>query len=141
MADPRSHSYIANASYPLSAGFIKLALLFQYLRVYNKESVFRKATVATIVIVALWSTIFGVLGWVPCVPVNAFWDLTRPATRYGFGSLYVVPFVSIYMSLTASNMALDMVILGLAAPLLLYHKESTERSRWALVSLFGFGSM
>lgn len=64
-----------------------------------------------------------------------------PATRYGFASLYVVPFVSIYTSLTASNMVLDIIILALAAPLLLYSQDSNEKSRWALMLLFAFGSM
>ncbi|KAJ4385795.1 hypothetical protein N0V93_010226 [Gnomoniopsis smithogilvyi] len=108
---------------------------------YDKTSGFRKITVATIVIVASWSMTYGFLGWVPCIPVHAFWDLTLPATRYGFASLYVVPFVTIYTSLTASNMVLDIIILALAAPLLLRSQESNEKSRWALGFLFAFGSI
>lgn len=64
-----------------------------------------------------------------------------PATRYGFASLYVGPFVSIYTSLVASNMVLDLMILALAAPLLLYNQDFDKRSRWTLITLFAFGSM
>lgn len=93
----------------------------------------------TIVIVAIWSLAYSALGWVPCMPVSAYWDLTIPATRWGFGTEYAGQFVTIYTALTASNMALDMVVLGLAAPLLLVSK-SDNVSRWSLLCLFGLGS-
>lgn len=43
--------YIANATYPTSAGAIKLALLFQYLRIYERGTHLWYTTVGTIVIV------------------------------------------------------------------------------------------
>ncbi|KAF3766881.1 hypothetical protein M406DRAFT_350304 [Cryphonectria parasitica EP155] len=133
--------YFGNAFYPTSAGLIKLALLFQYLRVYDKGSVFRKATKVMICVVAIWSISFSVFGWIPTWPVEAYWNLEMPAFRYGFGSLYLGPFVSIYVSLTATNMVLDVIVLGLAAPLLLVNKKPEAVSRWSLVSLFGLGSL
>lgn len=84
------------------------------------------------------------MAWMPTIPVSAYWDLTVPATRYGFGTLYVDTFVEIYMNLTATNMVLDVVILGLAVPLLLYNNSnSTEgkKSRWAVLALFTLGSL
>lgn len=98
---------MANASYPTSTALIKMALLFQYLRVYEKGSKTRIATIATIVVVALWGVAYSILSWVPTVPVNAYWDLTMPATRYAYGSIYVEPFVAVYSSHAASNMVLD----------------------------------
>lgn len=92
-------------------------------------------------IVCLWSAVYASLGWVPTVPINAYWDLSiTGAARHGFGSFDVDTFVGTYLSLTASNMVLDMIVLGLAAPLLL-GKGSNSRSRWALVTLFGVGSL
>lgn len=38
-------------------------------------------------------------------------------------------------------MILDMIILAIPAPLLLYNKTSNAKSRWALFCLFGIGSM
>lgn len=100
----------------------------------------RKWIIASIFVVAAWTISFGFLAWVPCIPVPAYWDLSVPATvRYGFGSLYVEPFVTTYTFLTTTNMVLDLLILGLAAPLLLYGKPKSKR--WALVSLFCIGSM
>lgn len=135
-----NHSYVANATYPLSAGGVKLALLFQYLRAYDKTSRLRKWIIGCLVVVAAWTLAFGFLAWVPCIPVPAYWDLTVPTrARYAFGSLYVEPFVTTYTSLTTTNMILDLAILGLAAPLLLYGQPKSKR--WALVSLFCVGSM
>ncbi|KAG6355728.1 hypothetical protein INS49_003692 [Diaporthe citri] len=133
--------YIANATYPSSAGFIKLALLFQFLRIYEKGSRLWYTTVGTIVIVFAWCIGYGILGWVPTIPIQAYWDLTLPATRYAFGSLEVETFVYTYTSLTATNMILDIIILAIPAPLLLYNKTSSTKSRWALICLFSIGSM
>lgn len=134
-------SYVANASFPTSTGLIKLALLFQYLRVYDKKSQFRKAAIASVVLVTAWCLVYSVLTWVPTVPVSAYWNLSVPASRYAFGSIYADPFVAAYTSLIASNMILDIIVLGLAVPLLLYKKTGNERSRGALICLFTFGSM
>ncbi|KAK2614736.1 hypothetical protein N8I77_001541 [Diaporthe amygdali] len=133
--------YIANATYPSSAGFIKLALLFQYLRLYERGTRLWYITVGTIIIVSGWCIAYGFLAWVPTVPVEAYWNLAIPATRYAFGSLSVDTFVATYTSLTATNMILDMIILAIPAPLLLYNKTSSRKSRWALVGLFSVGSM
>lgn len=65
------------------------------------------AVIATIVFVSLWGLAYGLLGWIPCVPVSAYWNLTKPAVRFAYGSLYVEPFVVTYTSMTASNMVLD----------------------------------
>lgn len=73
------------------------------------------AVMVTIVIVALWCIAYSILGWIPTVPVYAYWNLTMPATRYAYGSLYVEPFVLTYTSMTASNMVLDSKLLVVAA--------------------------
>lgn len=138
-----TNSYVASATYPLSAGWVKLALLLQYLRAYEKTSRLRKWIIAAIVVVVAWILGFGYLACFPCLPVEAYWDITVPALRYGFGSIYVEPFVMTYISLTLTNMVLDLIILGLAAPLLLGRQQEKEQKskRWALVSLFCVGSL
>ena len=45
--------YIANATYPLSATLIKLALLFQYLRVFKTESRYRVFCICVIAITVM----------------------------------------------------------------------------------------
>lgn len=128
---PKQIFYVANASYPSSAGLIKLALLFQYLRVYEKGTPLRMAVIITIVIVALWSLAYSILGWIPTVPVYAYWNLGMPAARYAYGSLYVEPFVLTYTSMTASNMVLDSKCLSLAVliALILLLRSTSKQHR------------
>lgn len=133
---------MASATYPGSAGLIKLAILFQYLRIYDKQSRFRKATILTIVVVALWSLVYSILAWIPTIPVYAYWDISVPASRYAFGSIYVEPFVAIYTSLTATNVLMDLVIQSLAVPLFLRNSKAESKcSRWSLFCLFSIGSV
>lgn len=135
---------MANASFPSSTGFIKLSLLFQYLRVYDsfgRKCAFRKATIVTIYLVAIWGLVYAILAWVPSLPVWGFWDYTIPAIRYGFGTHDVGAFVATYTSLSATSLLLDSVILFLALPLFLSHKVEGKSSRWALLSLFTVGCM
>lgn len=49
----------------MSTAFIKLALLFQYLRVLDRRSKLRTITILFIVIVSLWGAIFTILAWMP----------------------------------------------------------------------------
>lgn len=57
--------YVANGFYPVSAVLIKLALLFQYLRMLEKGSKLYTISVATIFIVSLWGIAFTILAWMP----------------------------------------------------------------------------
>ncbi|KAG6367812.1 hypothetical protein INS49_002007 [Diaporthe citri] len=129
--------WIANATYPGSTAFIKLALLFQYLRIYDKGSKFYIATIATIVFTSLWGLSYSIIGWVPTVPVAGFWNLEMPATRYGYGSLGVQAFVGTYESHAAINMLLDAVVLAIAVPMF-FKQGMRKNSYWGLL---GFVNM
>lgn len=134
---------MANATYPASTGFIKLSLLFQYLRVYDsfgRRCVFRKATVVSIYLVAIWSFVYAILAWVPTLPVSGYWDFTRPAIRYAFGTQDADVFVATYTSIMATSMLFDLIIMCLAIPLFLSQNAGGESSRWALLALFIVGS-
>lgn len=132
---------VANATYPASAGFIKLALLLQYSRVHDTPPIFRKINLGVIAFVSIWSGAFSVLAWVPAWPIHAYWDFDAEGVRFGFGSLYVYPFVTIYTHLTSTNMALDIIVLGLAVPPLLLNKSPDKSLRWSLFALFCLGTL
>ncbi|KAG8167610.1 hypothetical protein KVR01_003299 [Diaporthe batatas] len=132
--------WIANATYPGSTGFIKLALLFQYLRIYEKGSKFFVATLATIVFTILWGLAYSIIGWVPAVPVSGFWKMEIPATRYGYGSLDVKSFVGTYESHAAINMLLDAVVLAIAVPMF-FKQGMRKNSYWGLLGLFVLGGV
>jgi hypothetical protein len=132
--------WIANATYPGSTAFIKLALLFQYLRIYDKGSKFYIATLSTIVCTSLWGLAYSIIGWVPTVPVAGFWKMEMPATRYGYGSLNVENFVGTYESHAALNMLLDAVVLAIAVPM--FSKQGASKNSYrGLLGLFVLGGM
>lgn len=135
--------YIACGTYPMCSTFIKLALLFQYLRVFHKGSRLRVVTVITIVVVCLWGFAFTFMSWVPCVPIRANWDWTIPdtqVTRWGFGSHDVDTFVATYLTHAATNVVLDLVIFAIAVPL--YTEKGIQaKTRWALCGLFVLGAV
>ncbi|KAJ0107968.1 hypothetical protein J7T55_008104 [Diaporthe amygdali] len=131
---------MANATYPGSTAFIKLALLFQYLRIYERGSKFYIATLAMIAFTSLWGLAYSVLGWIPTVPVAAFWQLEMPATRYGYGSLDVKSFVGTYESHAAVNMLLDAVVLAIAVPMF-FKQGMRKNSYWGLLGLFVLGGI
>lgn len=62
--------YIANATYPTSAGAIKLALLFQYLRIYERGTNLWYTTVGTIIIVFGVGEVCVFLGHLAQAPVR-----------------------------------------------------------------------
>ncbi|KAL1850117.1 hypothetical protein Daus18300_013045 [Diaporthe australafricana] len=132
--------YIANATYPGSTAFIKLALLFQYLRIYEKGSKFYFTTLAAIVFTSLWGLAYSILGWIPTVPVAGFWQLEMPATRYGYGSLDVKSFVGTYESHAAVNMLLDAIVLAIAVPMF-FKQGMRKNSYWGLLGLFVLGGV
>lgn len=135
--------YVANGAYPVSTTFIKLALLFQYLRFFEKGSKSRIITIITIVVVCMWGFAFAFLAWVPCVPVRAYWNWLIPdseATRYGYGSHNQNVFVATYIVNAATNMILDLVTF--AIPMSLWLDRSIQgKSRMALLGLFVLGAM
>lgn len=135
--------YIANGTYPMCSTFIKLALLFQYLRLFKKGARLRIISIITIIVVCLWGLAFTFLSWVPCLPIRAYWDWQIPdtqVTRYGFGSHEVDTFVATYLTHAATNVALDLIIFTIPIPIYM-EKGIQTRTRWALCGLFVLGAM
>lgn len=132
--------WLANATYPCSTAFIKLALLIQFLRIYERGTRLWLATVLLVVFTALWGVAYGFLAWVPTVPVDAYWNLTKPAARYAYGSLEVEAFVATYETHAAINMLLDAVVLGVAVPMF-FRPGVRKNSFWGLLSLFILGGV
>jgi hypothetical protein len=57
--------YIGNFPYPLSVTFIKVGLLFQYLRVFKTGSKLSLICKCLIAFIALWGLIFAICNWAP----------------------------------------------------------------------------
>ncbi len=127
--------------YPLSATFIKLALLFQYLRVFKPGSRTRVFCKCMIVISAAWGTAFTLLRWIPCYPVRAYWDLTlTDAHRWGFSSRNPIAFMHVFVGQAISTVVLDFIIFAIPIPLCFKH-DTLRNTRLCLVGLLILGSL
>ncbi|GKT45251.1 uncharacterized protein ColSpa_05432 [Colletotrichum spaethianum] len=130
--------YVSNASYQMSTAFIKISLLFQYLRIFDQPSFTRRLCIYTIIFVCVWATTYGFLAWVPCVPVKAYWDWSIPASRWAYGSLNAEIFSATYESHSAVNIALDLLVLGIPVPLY-FKQDAPLKSKLGLLALLGIG--
>ncbi|OHW98770.1 integral membrane protein [Colletotrichum incanum] len=130
--------YVSNASYQMSTAFIKISLLFQYLRIFEQPSFTRRLCIFTITFVCLWAITYSFLGWIPCVPVKAYWDWSIPASRWAYGSLNPEIFSATYETHSAVNIALDLLVLAIPVPL--YFKPNAPlKSRLGLLALLAIG--
>lgn len=91
-------------------------------------------------ITGLWGLAYGILAWFPTSPVDAYWDLTKPAARYAYGTEYVDVFVATYESHAAINMLLDALVLVVAVPIF-FRPGMRKNSYWGLIALFSIGGM
>ncbi|OLN95789.1 hypothetical protein CCHL11_02727 [Colletotrichum chlorophyti] len=130
--------YVANASYQTSTAFIKISLLFQYLRIFENPSFLRRLCIGTIIFTSVWASCYATLGWIPCIPVNAYWDWTIPAKRWAYGSLDANVFAATYESHAAVNVVLDLLVLAIPVPLY-FRRDVALKSRLGLLGLLTIG--
>lgn len=121
---------------------IKLALLFQYLRIFGPGSRRRLICKCLIGFITVWGIFFCIPTWVPCLPVKAMWDLSPKslATRrcWGFASPRLAQTLGFYITQSVTTTALDLAIFLL--PLHLFFQSGTEkRTRIALIGLLLLG--
>lgn len=137
----RQSSYFQNGFYPTAISFIKVAILLQYLRLFQDRRRYQQATIVVLIIVTTWGLASSFICWFPAFPVSAFWDYgNTTAIRYGLSSLKPDEFTGTYIALTSTNMVLDVVVLVIPVP---YYFSSSmpTRSRYSLVGLFLVGTV
>ncbi|KAF7522912.1 hypothetical protein G7054_g11959 [Neopestalotiopsis clavispora] len=132
--------YMFNACLNMAATFIKLSLLFQYLRIFEKGSWPHKASLFTIGLVTLWGLAYTILALFPCWPVSDFWYSPTGAKCWGYGAWSTAELTGTFYSHTAMNMILDIIIL--AIPFHLYFKtDMTFKMRMGLLALLLMGAL
>lgn len=135
--------YTMNAAYITSTAFIKLALLCQFLRVFSRGTAVWTICLIMAVFTALWGFAYSFIAWVPCMPVQGFWNQDIDAHCYGYGTgreADITEFVATFESHSAVNMTLDILILFLPMPLL-FNKDTSRHQRIRLVGLLLMGSI
>ncbi|ORX92793.1 hypothetical protein BCR34DRAFT_500434 [Clohesyomyces aquaticus] len=79
--------WASNLTYTASTTFIKLAILFQYLRLFDMQSnVARRITKSMIIFVACWGISFFFLALFSCVPIKKNWIIETPGKCVAWGS-------------------------------------------------------
>jgi hypothetical protein len=119
--------------------FIKLALLFQYLRIFKPGS--RQAVLcrSMIIMVSIWGSIFAVIAWVPCVPLEGYWNFSMADARcWGLGSHDWDEFMRYFVGQAITTALLDFVVFAIPAQLC-FKPATRRRTRIALLCLFGLG--
>ena len=125
----------------MATAFIKISLLFQYLRFYNTPGTMRWICISTLVFLGLFATAFSFIAWFPCFPVETYWnasELETASSCYGFGSHDVGEVYSTFKAHTVMNMTLDLIVLAIPA-VLWWHKDATAQTRKGLLALLAMG--
>lgn len=122
----------------MSTSFVKLSLLFQYMRIFDQPCFLRRVCIFTIVFTGIWAAVYIILGWVPCMPIRAYWDWSVPAARWAYGSLDPDVFYATYAIHSSVNVALDLVVLAIPVPLY-FERNDSFRSKLGLLALLAVG--
>ena len=111
--------------------FIKMSILFLYLRIFPEIPLFRKCVIATMVFVTVAVLILVPMDIWQCVPIYAIWDLKREDARCL--SVSGVAYAS-----AGVNIVTELAILILPLPLLRTLRASIAQ-KVGLYGLFGCG--
>lgn len=135
--------------YCFSATFIKLAILFQYLRLFSETTVStnstpyrlaRRIAISMIFITAMWGLAFSLLAIFPCKPVSKNWNIYEHGKCIGWGSKDPRVFPTMFIGHSATNMVLDVIVLLLPIPFLKTLRV-VGKSKTGLITLFALGAL
>ncbi|KAF7448270.1 hypothetical protein A1F99_076340 [Pyrenophora tritici-repentis] len=131
--------YLEVAVYVTNCGVIKLALLFQYLRIF-KAGKMRYVCIGLLVVVSLWCIGFSITAWFPCFPISGYWNRALNPKCYGYGLDNLDTFIGMYISQAATNMVLDMAIF--MTPMVLFRTPNLRmKNVLAMTGVFTFGAV
>ncbi|KAH7303517.1 hypothetical protein B0I35DRAFT_383799 [Stachybotrys elegans] len=132
--------YLTNSLLHTAAAFIKLSLLFQYLRVFSRGSLPYRLSIAGIVATSLWGLAFAILAFVPCSKVSDFWYSPSDARCWGYGSSEPRQFTGTFIAHAVLNTTLDLYILTI--PMHLYlQSQALSKTRYGLMGLLALGAV
>ncbi|VUC35684.1 unnamed protein product [Clonostachys rosea] len=132
--------YLTNGFLNLAAAFIKLSLLCQYLRVFDRLSLPYKLSLFGIVVVSLWGVAFAILAFFPCSTVSDFWYSPPDARCWAYGSSEASHFTATFIAHSVLNMVLDLYILAIPTHLF-FQSQSSSKTRFGLLALFFLGAV
>lgn len=143
------HIWSSNAAYCASTTFIKLAILFQYMRLFAETTtsttssqyrLARRCIWTLIIVSAMWGLAFFFLALFPCQPVEMYWQPMLDGKCIGWGTKTPETFFPMWAAHSGSNMFLDIVVLMLPLPFLGMLRLA-GKSRIGLIALFAMGTV
>ncbi|KAK8169894.1 hypothetical protein IWX90DRAFT_192216 [Phyllosticta citrichinensis] len=131
-----------NATYCSSTGLIKLSIAVQYTRLFGRRSypVLHWTFVCIAIAVACWGTAYFFMVVFSCSPVEKSWNFLVDGHCILFGSSDADETYKGYVSHTASNMCLDVLILTIPLPTLARLKMC-KKQKLGLIGLFSLGTV
>ncbi|KAF2676194.1 hypothetical protein K458DRAFT_352169 [Lentithecium fluviatile CBS 122367] len=135
------HVWASNVTYTASTTFIKLAILIQYLRLFEvQQRLARKLTWGLLAVTSVWGLVYICLALFSCSPIAKNWHYLMPGKCIGWGSKDPDHFFVSWVAHNATNLLLDILILLLPAP---FFKKlrMTGKTRLGLISLFIMGAI
>lgn len=137
--------WACNIFYTAATSFIKLAILFQYLRLFDITSndasaLARKLTTYLLVATIVWGTAYTFLALFSCTPIQKNWDIHLPGKCFGWGSKDPDHFFPAWAVHAAMNMFLDVLVFLLPLPFLRRLRMAGKTRAW-LWGLFFMGGI
>ncbi|KAF2086976.1 hypothetical protein K490DRAFT_66288 [Saccharata proteae CBS 121410] len=132
--------FLANVSYACSTTLIKLSILFQFRRLFDRRNhpVVNISCLVLICITIVWGLFFALVTIFGCHPIHKEWDVLVDGNCILFGSKVAAKFYPAYAAHTASNMCLDILILAIPIPSLATLKLR-KRQKSGLIGVFSIG--
>lgn len=127
--------WLIGASYVSSTALIKVSLLCQYLRIWERSTFTYLFIQAMAVIIGLWGFAFTFMGWFACFPnPAAFWNGTSKGC---YASFSPVPGVAVKTieGHSAVNVIFDFIVLAIAFQLL-FMKDAPVNGKGLMALLF-----
>lgn len=143
------HIFSTNVAYCASSTFIKMSILYQYLRLFSETTttstfdtryrIARRLTWSLIVLCCVWGVIFTCLAAFACNPIDKNWNWTKPGHCIGWGTKIPTRFFPMYLGHSISNSVLDIMVLLLPLPFLRILRLG-GKSKAGLICLYTLGT-
>jgi hypothetical protein len=120
-----------------ATAFIKLSILFQYLRIFERGTFVYRFTQVMAVVIGLWGFSFIFMGWFACFPSPAaFWNGTGKGCYASFDSNTSVAIKTIEGH-SGANVGFDFIVLAIAFRLLWEKNGLVNRKGVAMLLIMG----
>lgn len=136
----KQHVWASNVCYTMGASFVKVAILIQYLRLFEQHHFPRKLTWGLLAIASLWGLAYICLALFSCAPIEKNWNWGVPGRCIGWGSKDPDRFFVVFLAHNVTNLLLDITILCLPVPFF-RQLRAAGKTRTGLISLFTIGTV